>query len=139
MRNSKLFLSLLFLLIWFARRPAQLSAADAAAVAPPEVWEYAELEHRSRRVAANQQVSGIRWSTSTSVETIGTDWKNVAQTLKIPAPKDDPQKNPTASDTDTMFRLLVLNHFGLEGWEMCGYTRTDSPMDIWYFKRRVGK
>ena len=116
-------------------------APPGAAPAPPDLWEFAELEHRTRREGKNRiDVSATRWITGTSDESIGTTWDNVADTLKIPAVKQEAVVDPRAGADDAKRRVLVLNHFGIDGWEICGYSHsTESLTDIWYFKRRIGK
>ena len=116
-------------------------APPSAAPAPPDIWEYAELEHRTRHEGKNVVVSTTRWITGTSDESIGTTWDNVADTLKIPAVKQEALVDPRAGAADdAKHRVLVLNHFGIDGWEICGYSHsTESLTDTWYFKKRIGK
>jgi hypothetical protein len=134
MRKCTFALSLLVALVWFGAKTNQPRVAVAEAVAPSEMWEYAELTHEIQH-RINGKETETRWITSTSDENIGTDWENVAEILKIPSVKEDTLRNPTGGYDK--HKMTVLNHFGIEGWEMCAYDGTVG--EHWYFKRRVGK
>jgi len=122
---------------------ASLASAAPALGDKPVRYEYAELQYSHIFRAAGQpgaagakgvplvpQLS-IKWITADE-EIEGTEWDDLANKLKAPAPKKD-------GTSVTQHKLRVLNRLGTDGWEIVEHTGTDgtSGRAAWFFRRRV--
>jgi hypothetical protein len=143
MRRSSLLLSLSLLtaILWFGLQSTRPSAAEVGQQAPQaapaqvEKWEYAQLQHVSRRTFEK-----TLWITGEGASISGTDWEDFATKLKVPAVDTTILKDASAVATDAIHEMRILNYYGGEGWEMCSHTHiADTTKEVWFFKRRVGR
>src|SRR5215213_8280619 len=135
-------LALLVLSLSAALAPAAPALGDK-----PVRYEYAELQcsHFFRAVgqplppgapggkggvARVPQVS-VKWITADE-EIEGTEWDDLANKLKAPAPKRD-------GASVIQHKLRVLNRLSADGWELIEHTGTDGTTGTaaWVLRRRA--